>query len=378
MANGDSFRRGFAKTFGTGLEIGAKAAQTGIAEKIKKQAEKTEKEVAKTRAQRTFEAIRSQAPQDIAADLANIDVTDIGTDTLNTISKTIAKRIFDPQTELEKRFDIGKLAKSEIDIAKATELGVIPTQPSITQHQPVRQAVTGVAQPDIGTTILQGGPAARQQQIKARGQALAQTKKAQAKDLESARKGARGTQRFLTQFENSQKELQNVFPDFGKLGFGGKVQRFQASVLEKLDKFPETSVLVRESKKVANQTARDIEGGRVTDQDRAVYAEALANTLRTPSDTNVRLASNELLRLSDLGGRINDVIVQFANSDVEIMREIAKQTVNGLFNDQVEQMGLQGIKQQLNTEQGESVVSNAQSELDQINARLVELGGQNG
>ncbi len=119
MAN-DSFARGFAATFGKGVDVGAKGAQTAIAEKIKKQQEKTAKEIEKTKAQTTFEAIRQQLPEKIKAEMGDIDVTDIGTDALKSINTALGKQLVPKQkSDLEKKIETFDALKKSKDAGPA-------------------------------------------------------------------------------------------------------------------------------------------------------------------------------------------------------------------------------------------------------------------
>lgn len=173
------------------------------------------------------------------------------------------------------------------------------------------------------------------QQIKAQGEALKQTAKTEAEDALGAEKGITGSVRFIQQLERSEKELLDKgFEEFGKVGIEGKAQRLGLSFLEKLDELPETSTLVTESLVIANQTARDIEGGRVTDDDRKIYADALANTLKRPSSENIRLTSNSLIRLADKGGNLKPVLEAFADSESQLIQSILIQTLEGLTEEQ--------------------------------------------
>lgn len=133
--------------------------------------------------------------------------------------------------------------------------------------------------------------------------------------------------RFLKQFGRSYNELKEQYPEIGKKGFSGWATRKGAWISEKFDNLPETSAFLKRMKPMANEQARIIEGGRVTDQDRQVYADAMANVVASPSQTNIRIVSEDLLSLLDKGGNekggITQVVGELLNSDIDIMQQIA-------------------------------------------------------
>lgn len=136
-----------------------------------------------------------------------------------------------------------------------------------------------------------------------------------------------GTKRFLEQFGRSYNELKTAYPEIGDVGYTGWATRGLAGLQTSLDKFPETKAFQVELQPLANQMARDVEGGRITDQDRKIYADAFANTLKNPSKTNVRLVSNSLLKLKDKGGDISKVVGELYSSDIDILQNISKEVI---------------------------------------------------
>ena len=137
----------------------------------------------------------------------------------------------------------------------------------------------------------------------------------------------------ITQFERSYDELTEAFPDIGEKGIGGAGTRLIASMGEKTGYFPETTTFLRELKPKANQMARTIEGGRVTDQDRQIYADSFMNVLAVPSETNIRLISNSLIDAHSKGGNINTIMQILSSSENEILQgivmEVQKQISGG-------------------------------------------------
>jgi len=98
----DDFRRGFASTFGQGLQIGASAAQTQLQERIKKQQEKAEKETRRATGLSDFntlkEAISAIDPV-LASQISQLDPTDMGIENVETINKSLSKRISDSESK---------------------------------------------------------------------------------------------------------------------------------------------------------------------------------------------------------------------------------------------------------------------------------------
>jgi hypothetical protein len=145
-----------------------------------------------------------------------------------------------------------------------------------------------------------------------------------AEDQYSQEKQLSGTGRFLQQFGRSWEELKGAYgKEIGDKGYSGWATRGLAKVNTALDNHPETKAFLQELEPIANQMARDIEGGKITDKDRDIYAKSFANTVKNPSETNVRLASNNLLKMRDKGGNIESVLNELRNSDIDIMQSIA-------------------------------------------------------
>jgi hypothetical protein len=142
-----------------------------------------------------------------------------------------------------------------------------------------------------------------------------------------AMKEATGSMRFVNQFERSFDEIQSKIPGFGETGVVGKAKRIGAKVLESADMLPETKTLTIRLKPIANQMARDVEGGRVTDQDRKIYADSLANTLNAPSETNSRLVSEQLIGFADKGADISKNVTALAESKNKVLNQIYSQVI---------------------------------------------------
>jgi hypothetical protein len=144
-------------------------------------------------------------------------------------------------------------------------------------------------------------------------------------DIDTAQKSAKGTHRFLQQFARSYEELKKYDSSIGKEGLGGYLRRKGAKIASDFDVLPETQALQIMIEPMANGMARDIEGGRVTDQDRKIYAESFANTLKNPSATNIRLTSQSIVSLIDKGADMIPMLKQLAATDVDIFNDVIKQ-----------------------------------------------------
>jgi hypothetical protein len=142
-----------------------------------------------------------------------------------------------------------------------------------------------------------------------------------------AEKQLNASLRFVQQFERSYDEMSKAVPGFDKPGVRGKIGRGIGSIKEFIGEIPETTAMVRRLQPIANQMARDVEGGRVTDQDRAIYANAFANTLSAPSESNARLVSSELISLADKGADISKNLTALAQSNNPVLRQVYAQVI---------------------------------------------------
>lgn len=145
-------------------------------------------------------------------------------------------------------------------------------------------------------------------------------------DVYATQKQTTGQSLFQKSFSRSYSELTKKYPEIGEVGMSGWLNRFHArNIGVPFDLLPETKAFVAELKPRANQQARDVEGGRVTDPDRKIYADAYPNAIMNPSITNIRLASDALLGMDAKGGNISKVMTQLLTSEVDIDNKIAMQ-----------------------------------------------------
>lgn len=146
-------------------------------------------------------------------------------------------------------------------------------------------------------------------------------------DLSKAQNNSRNTYRFLQQFGKSYEELKKFDPEIESEGFGGYISRKRGKLASAIDELPETKSLQIMIKPLANGMAREIEGGRVTDQDRQIYADSFANSIANPGATNIRLASQSIISLLDKGSDMTSQLKQLAATDIDIFNDIISQVL---------------------------------------------------
>lgn len=130
------------------------------------------------------------------------------------------------------------------------------------------------------------------------------------------------TQNFIQQFGRAYDEQLKMFPEIGETGYVGWATRKGGKIANYFDQLPETKAFQVEKLPLANKMARTIEGGRVTDKDREVYANALADSLEHPTETNIRLVSNSLSKLYQKGGDIAQHLAEFNSSNIDIFSKV--------------------------------------------------------
>lgn len=151
------------------------------------------------------------------------------------------------------------------------------------------------------------------------------------KGLVGAEKRLTGTKNFIRNFSESRNELINSgFSDIGAANFQGLMSRVGATLQEKTGTLPKTTKFLNRLNVIANQSARDVEGGRVTDLDRQVYADAMANAIKFPDITNIGLVADSLIDLKNLGGNIEPVLNELRDSNQDLFINIANEVDNAL------------------------------------------------
>lgn len=130
-------------------------------------------------------------------------------------------------------------------------------------------------------------------------------------DSKGAKKAENQSQaiyRFAQQFDRSYQELKKFDPEIDKIGLGGFLTRKAATVATAIDALPETKALQITVLPMAQQIASELEGGRVTDQDRKIQADKFASAVKFPTKSNIRLLANNYIDLIDKGGDENGKI----------------------------------------------------------------------
>ena len=137
-----------------------------------------------------------------------------------------------------------------------------------------------------------------------------------------AKKQLTASNRFVQQFERSYDELNQAVPGFSDVGTKGKLRRAGAGIKTFMGQLPETEAFSVELAPMANQMARDVEGGKITDTDREIYWKAFANTISHPSATNARLVANSLISLADKGADISKNLEAFSTSKNPVIQKV--------------------------------------------------------
>ena len=154
-----------------------------------------------------------------------------------------------------------------------------------------------------------------------------------AKEKAGAEKSARSQSRFIQRFSESFGEVQAALPKSGESSVAGLVQRVAAGAGANTGLLPKTQAFLRQAKKLANEQARNVEGGRITDQDRSVYAEAMASAVSAPTETNVRLVADSILDMHDKEANIEPLLNDLISADNELLNSIASEVFRYLPED---------------------------------------------
>jgi hypothetical protein len=139
---------------------------------------------------------------------------------------------------------------------------------------------------------------------------------------------AGGLGNYIAQYDRSYREVSKKYPDIGKTGLEGKLERIRAIGPKWMDEFPETGAAEDMAKPFAQEIAAALEG-RATDQDREIWLNMFPNALTKPSMQNTRNASNHLIamqtKLAGTGKDISDIVAELYFSETPHIRQIAEQ-----------------------------------------------------
>lgn len=226
---------------------------------------------------------------------------------------------FDPSAPRTQAMGLEEAVKQTGSLAnvleKQTALQKAPLEETKLGMETLQKAQEVVKETDIG----------KQRELDWKVKEKRALKRIDIEDVDKAQKSAIGTYRFLQQFGRSYEELKKFDPDIINEGFSGYIKRRKAKIAESLDMLPETKAMSIMILPLANGMAREIEGGRVTDEDRQIYANAFANSIGNPSTTNTRLASQSVVSLIDKGADMIPSLKQLAAMDIDIFNDMISQ-----------------------------------------------------
>jgi hypothetical protein len=248
-----------------------------------------------------------QSQGDILKQLVDLAATPIPTgEKMNPVASLIKKGQF-KTTDVQEPLGIDDAAKiMELQMKQEAAAGDIPGQ----QLDIIRKIQNIIAATPEGAAAMEVG----------KKRATARFEEAEKQRIFKA-----DIDTFIKGFESTEKELVNVVgPEVLETGIGGKAARGIASVFKEVDLLPKTSAFVANIKVNANKMARTVEGGRVTDKDRQVYADALANSLTNPSKENTELVVTSLRQLKSMGGDISQQVQALFNSKSKTLNEAGK------------------------------------------------------
>ncbi len=348
------FAESFEKSFNPAVQKGSDIALEAIKEKIKLDREKSDESQSVLSMKEQMAYMREEMVKK-GADTSTIDNVLVGISKVN--KKEVVEPIFKAVLETAKQgpYDTliaqGKAAEASNNIIAAggnppalnfnqgAAQATSPNPTAPTQEQTKSNILANSQTPpstggsDLVPTDYNVAGVATKYKSKS-GMAAEEQAKVNAKNREKVQQSeniAVSTKRFMQQFERSHNELRAFDKDFDKDGMGGFLTRKTALIAEKLDELPETKALKIQVLPLAQGIASEIEGGRVTDQDRKIQADKFANAISFPTTTNVRLMANGYLELIDKGGNENGKITaqlkEFARSDSDIFKRVIAQVL---------------------------------------------------
>lgn len=152
--------------------------------------------------------------------------------------------------------------------------------------------------------------------------------KDEAKDKKLSESSMKQLNRLTQRYGASLEELRGFDPEIGRKGVGGAISRGIASLGTKVDEFPRTKAFEVEKLPLANMTARMIEGGKITDSDRKIYADAMISALSNPDETNSTLLANQIIDLVDKygvdGADPSKLMKYFESTNIDVFKRVAE------------------------------------------------------
>jgi len=228
------------------------------------------------------------------------------------------KREIKSEFETEKEPSAKEKIETKLLEAVASQLGITSEDVEVTEKGEV--AVKSDISLPPGTTVNIGGVT------------LPVIPKKSAVELQEEKEASRtekslpGVRRFFRSFQESIEELEEAgFGSIQDATIEGSLQRVGATIQEKTGTLPKTEAFQSGLQVAANAQARLVEGGRVTDADRAIYAKALVSAIGRSSEANIRLAVEKLLSMKDKGGNIEPLLEEYRNSGIDLFEQIASE-----------------------------------------------------
>jgi len=340
-----NFASSFADSFKTGAAIGSNAALETMKEKMKQETAKAED----TKKVTSYLSLSADSLKDADPETQKRMAEIIGDQTKDWTPES-AKSLYEQiqatkkdktdfsQTMAQERFKSGMLGITEViksfaerggtfadgtpitaaslqDFGKSAsdrllqDIGSMPQSNKTSTTEPIQSVESSIAPSgSVADSITKtSGSELLNKPIRSKASFKAEEKAAS--DIASITNMEQGQYRFMQQFDRSFDELKKFDPEFDKVGTGGWTSRQVASVAEKLDNLPETKALRIQVLPMANKMARDIESGKVTDNDRKIYADSFASGLANPSVTNKRLLSTSIINVLDKSGSENKAVI---------------------------------------------------------------------
>ena len=342
------FAQSFEKSYNISSQKSSDATLEAIKEKIKLDQTKNE-EAQSVVAMKVQMASMRDAIAQKGGDTASIDNILVGLDKVNKkeVIEPIFKAVLDTakQGPYDALINQGKAAEAANNIREA---GGTPPAINLPGTTPQQATTAGVAQMTQAEGQPQTTTSAESDLIPEKANvagvptsfkfkstmAAEEQAKVDAKNRQKVQKAENtsvATQRFMQQFQRSYDELKAFDPNVGETGVGGFLTGQTARIAEHLNELPETKALKIQVLPLAQEIAAELEGGRVTDQDRKIQADKFANAISFPTVTNIRLMSNGYIEMIDKGGnergKITSQLKEFAKSDSDIFRRVIAQVL---------------------------------------------------
>lgn len=344
------FASSFEKSYNISSQKSSDATLEAIKEKIKTDTTKKEESDSVLQMKSQMIDIRDKIAAQ-GGDTATIDNVLVGINKVNKkeVIEPIFKAVLDTakQGPYDALINQGKAAEAAVNIREAGGtppslnfqggIGQQIAQMGSGQAPQQGQAVpstTGSTQGDLVPEKFNVSGVATSYKSRS-GMAAEEQSKVDAKNRQKVQKSeniAVGTKRLVQQFSRAEQELVSKFgEDATKDGTSSFLTRRTADIAMRLDELPENKALKLQALPMAQEMAAELEGGRVTDQDREIQVNKFANAISFPTNTNIRLMSNGYIELLDKGGNENGKITEqlkvFSQSNSDMFNKVIEQVL---------------------------------------------------